>query len=242
MSEIDGSSLGHVPTTGKWEFDEGVTAVFDDMLARSIPEYETMRQACFDVASRFVKEGTDTVDLGCSRGESMQRMVNAFGGKHRHVGLEVSEPMLAACSARFDDQIKRGLVRVFKSDLRGQWPVLHASVVQAVLTLQFTPIEHRLQIVQNVYDSLIPGGAFVVVEKILGATAPLNRLMVERYHQMKRDHGYSQEEIDRKKLSLEGVLVPVTAKWNEDMLRSAGFKQVDCFWRWMNFCAWVAVK
>ncbi|MGH3921557.1 MAG: hypothetical protein ACRDS1_01640 [Pseudonocardiaceae bacterium] len=42
---------------------------------------------------------------------------------------------------------------------------------------------------------------------------------------------YTQEEIDRKRLSLEGVLVPVTAKWNVEMLRAAGFQQVDCFWR-----------
>ena len=53
---------------------------------------------------------------------------------------------------------------------------------------------------------------------------------------------YTQEEIDRKRLSLEGVLVPVTAAWNEDMLRREGFRNVDCFWRWMNFAAWVAVK
>ena len=25
-------------------------------------------------------------------------------------------------------------------------------------------------------------------------------------------------------------------------LRDAGFKEVDCFWRWMNFAAWVAIK
>ena len=43
-------------------------------------------------------------------------------------------------------------------------------------------------------------------------------------------------------MSLEGVLVPVTAKWNEQLLRSAGFAEVDMFWRWMNFAGWVAVK
>jgi hypothetical protein len=29
----------------RWEFDGDVTEVFDDMLARSIPQYEVMRQA-----------------------------------------------------------------------------------------------------------------------------------------------------------------------------------------------------
>jgi len=53
---------------------------------------------------------------------------------------------------------------------------------------------------------------------------------------------YTQEEVDRKRASLEGVLVPVTAPWNEDFLRTVGFWHVDCFWRWMNFAGWVAVR
>jgi tRNA (cmo5U34)-methyltransferase len=36
--------------------------------------------------------------------------------------------------------------------------------------------------------------------------------------------------------------VPVTAGWNEEMLRGAGFQEIDCFWRWLNFAGWVAVK
>jgi len=27
-----------------------------------------------------------------------------------------------------------------------------------------------------------------------------------------------------------------------DALRAGGFRQVDCFWRWMNFAGWVAVR
>ena len=43
-------------------------------------------------------------------------------------------------------------------------------------------------------------------------------------------------------LDLEGVLVPVSAAMNERFLRNAGFAKVECFWRWMNFAAWIAVK
>ena len=49
-------------------------------------------------------------------------------------------------------------------------------------------------------------------------------------------------QIRDKRKSLEGVLVPVTAKWNEDILRQCGFRKVDCFWRCLNFAAWVAIK
>src|SRR5262249_48396189 len=70
----------------------------------------------------------------------------------------------------------------------------------------------------------------------------IDGLMVDLYYRLKRENGYTREEIDRKRFALEGVLVPVTARWNEELLRGAGFRQVDYFWRWMNFAGWIAVK
>ena len=43
-------------------------------------------------------------------------------------------------------------------------------------------------------------------------------------------------------VALEGVLVPQTAAQNEALLDEAGFSQVDCFWRWMNFAGWIAIR
>jgi tRNA (cmo5U34)-methyltransferase len=56
------------------------------------------------------------------------------------------------------------------------------------------------------------------------------------------EKGLTREEIERKRLSLEGVLVPVTARWNEELLKTVGFRQVDCCWHWMNFSGWIALK
>jgi len=92
------------------------------------------------------------------------------------------------------------------------------------------------------YRSERQGGALILVEKVLGATADLDAEMVNIYYSLKADNGYTQEQIERKRLSLEGVLVPVTARWNEELLQMSGFREVDCFWRWMNFAGWIAVK
>jgi tRNA (cmo5U34)-methyltransferase len=236
------SSLGHVPRGQKWEFDDSVTAVFDDMLARSIPQYQVMRNAVTDMGCTFVKHSTDVVDLGCSRGEALAPLVERFGAYNRFLGVEVSPPMLSAARDRFKGLIDAGVVDIRELDLRRAYPPARASLTLSVLTLQFTPIEYRQRIVQNVFDHTLPGGAFILVEKVIGATAAIDDILVRLYLAMKGENGYSREEIERKRLSLEGVLVPVTAKWNEELLRSAGFREIDCFWRWMNFAAWVAVR
>ena len=55
-------------------------------------------------------------------------------------------------------------------------------------------------------------------------------------------NGVGRIQIADKRKSLEGVLVPITAKWNENLLKECGFKQIDCFWRCLNFAGWVAIK
>jgi len=232
---------GYAPE--RWEFDAKVTDAFDDMLRRSIPQYDVMRSVVTDLACAYAKPGSAIVDLGCSRGEALAPIVDRLGAAYHYVGAEISEPMLAACKARFADEIAASTISIQRCDLRTDFPRgISASVVLAVLCLQFVPIEYRQGIVSKAYEALKPGGALIVVEKVLGATSALDARMVELYLLDKRDKGYSQDAIDRKRLSLEGVLVPIAARWNEDLLRSAGFAEVDCVWRWLNFAAWVAVR
>lgn len=235
------SSLGHKPAEGaRWSFDESVTDCFDDMLARSIPDYQEMRRLVTTLGRRYVRPHADVVDLGCSRGESLAPFVEDAVARCC-VGVELSPPMIAAARARFAGRAEPA-VQLVAVDLRHDFPVAVPSLVLSVLTLQFVPIEYRQQLVQRTFDALLPGGAFVVVEKVLGASSALDSLFVDEYLRLKSEHGYSDEEIARKRLALEGVLVPITAEWNEAMFRRAGFAHVDCFWRWCNFGAWLCVK
>lgn len=229
---------------GKWEFGADVADCFDDMLERSIPQYETMREAVTDLGAQFLPE-TDSramMDLGCSIGGSIQTLMDKCGDRHQYIGLEVSAPMLEACRNRFKTSIKRGNVEILRWDITEGLPEAYCHLIQSILTLQFTPIENRLNILQSVYNRLSSGGAFIIVEKVLGDSAELNELLIDEYYDMKRANGYTQDEIERKRLSLRGVLVPVTAEWNVELLKKTGFTQVDCFWRWMNFAGWIAIK
>lgn len=235
------SSIGHVPPE-KWNFDGAVAECFDDMLERSIPQLASMRDAVTRLAKRYAKDGTDIVDLGCSKGDAVEPLLRSLGAQNRYVLCDSSTSMLEACRERFAGWIRPGVMRVLDTDLSTEFPGCRASVVLSVLTLQFVPIEHRQQVVWLAYEKLVQGGAMIVVEKVLGSSASLQRDFVEEYHALKVQAGYSPEEVDRKRLSLSGVLVPVTAAWNEDLLRSTGFRSVDCFFRWMNFAGWVAVK
>lgn len=233
---------------GRWEFDEGVTAAFEDMLERSVPNYADMRRFVTDAAAFFVNYASIkdplVVDLGASRGSALQPIVDKVGARARYLACDVSEPMLAVCRERFSGWIDNKLMRVERHDLREGMPPLikPPSVVLSILTLQFVPIEYRTSLLADIHQQMAHQGALILVEKVMGGTAEADKLINRLYWDLKADNGYTQEAIERKRMSLEGVLVPLTARFNEDMLRSAGFIDPECVWAWGPFRGWLAVK
>lgn len=137
--------------------------------------------------------------------------------------------------------IEAGFVKVVNGSFYEQKMPWNQSLVLSVLSLQFMPTAYRQKIIHEVYSSMNSGGAFILVEKIVG-DGGMDDLMVEMYYRMKRENGYSEEAIMAKRKSLENVLSPLKAGWNVDMMREAGFRKLNMFWRCLNFCAWIAVK
>lgn len=233
----------NVMPNGKWVFDDKVASVFDNMLERSIPEYKSMRDLCFRMGRNFVKQDSTIIDIGCSNGLALVRFVREFGKKAKYKMYDVSSPMLKECYERYEALVDAGRAVVEEKDIRnGIGNDNEADLILSILTLQFTPIEYRQKIISSIYSTLKSGSALILVEKVLGSDYDIDSILVDEYYKIKEENAYTQEQIQAKRKSLEGVLVPITSSWNEDMLYKAGFKSVDCFWRYLNFAGWIAVK
>lgn len=220
-----------------WRFDAEVAEYFSEMLERSIPTYHAMRDLVLRVADPFLDSFSQVLDLGCSTGDTIADVIMV----HPHVsvwGVEVSDAMLEVARARF---AANEHVHIEKMDLREDFPPQQFDVIFAVLTIQFVPIEHRHRLFATIRDHLGVAGAFVLVEKTLGATGYGHRLMTETYRRAKLDAGYTDEEVRRKALSLEGVLTPLPEATTLSMLADAGFRSVEPFWRWGPFAGWVCL-
>lgn len=232
--------MDKVKKNGKWEFDQEVADVFTDMLSRSIPQYSVMRNLTDRVVLQAVKSIKSPIiaDIGCSNGLAVEELVNKLPNAFFELS-DISEPMLEKCREKYEGKTN---VSIKKHDLRKGLYSWGADVVISCLTLQFTPIEYRLQILQSIYESLREDGVFILVEKVIGATANIDNLLVDAYYDIKRENSYSEELIKSKRKSLEGVLVPLTSRFNEELMRTIGFKEIDTYWRCLNFQGWIAKK
>ena len=227
-----------------FRFGREVVDVFDDMVSRSVPGYREIQRITGELAADFARAGTNVYDLGCSTGTTFLAVAPFLPAEFdvQFVGLDASCEMLAEAEAKLAAEGFPFPHVLRQVDLGAPLAITNASVVTMVLTLQFIRPLHRDALLKSIYDGLGDNGALILVEKVLGESSAYNRLFIKHYYEYKRRMGYSELEISQKREALENVLVPYRLEEDKDLLRRAGFREIDVFYKWYNFCGIVAMK
>ena len=240
MVQIDRLFSEQNPKVGGFSFDENVARVFDDMICRSIPLYADVQRLVPVLASQLPHETITVVDLGCSTGTSLIHLAQSLDSRPlRLVGIDNSQSMLDRCHEKIQALGLEHQVETFHGDIR-DFDFGEASIVLMNYTLQFVDVADRPGLLTRIRESLKPGGMLVVSEKVTHQNSAMDDALVELYFEFKRRNGYSDLEISRKRDALENVLVPLTVDQNQQMLRDAGFSQVEVILKWFNFATLLA--
>jgi tRNA (cmo5U34)-methyltransferase len=225
-----------------FKFNKSVVSVFDDMVSRSVPFYGEMQRMVAELAADFVQDHTDVYDLGCSTGTTLIGLNSLVKDSIKFVGLDESMEMLDKCHKKL---VEAGFTRPFElrvADLQKNPEISNASVVVMCLTLQFIRPIYREKLLKQIYDGLVPGGAFILIEKVLAEDSLYNRGFIKYYYDYKRRNQYSELEISQKREALENVLIPYKLSENVLLLREAGFQHTETFFKWYNFSGVIAQK
>ncbi|MEO5999438.1 MAG: carboxy-S-adenosyl-L-methionine synthase CmoA [Chitinophagaceae bacterium] len=225
-----------------FKFSSKVARVFDDMVNRSVPFYDEIQRMVAEISADHYIDGTNIYDLGCSTGTTMILMDQTIPSHIRFVGVDDSVEMLSKCDNKLQEA---GFTRPYDlqvADLNSTVSIENASVVLLCLTLQFVRPIYREKLLKSIYDGIAPGGALIVVEKILAEDSLFNRDFIKYYYDMKRRHHYSEMEISQKREALENVLIPYKLSENILMLKEARFDQCEVFFKWYNFSGIIAKK
>jgi tRNA (cmo5U34)-methyltransferase len=225
-----------------FKFSSKVAGVFDDMVVRSVPYYEEMQRMMGEIAADHYKDNTNIYDLGCSTGTTLICMNESIPEHIRFVGIDDSPDMLNKCREKLVEAEFTRPYDLQVADLNQAVRIDNASVVVLCLTLQFVRPINREKLLKQIFDGLIPGGALIVVEKILAEDSTFNRDFIKYYYDLKRRNNYSELEISQKREALENVLIPYKLSENITLLRNAGFAHCEVFFKWYNFSGFIAKK
>ncbi len=226
-------------------FDDKVAAVFDDMLNRSVPFYAEQQKLITDIAKRFWIPGTPVVDLGCSLGTTLLHIANELKDVEQFIGYDNSQPMIDKALANINHAGESGRIELCMADLNASLDdvdIKNASVVTICWTLQFIRPLQRDRLIKKIYETMADGGVLIITEKVLTNDTSMNRFFIDFYYDYKRRNGYSEEEINKKRESLENVLIPYRFDENFELFRRNGFQIVETFFQWYNFAGFLCVK
>ncbi len=231
----------HTDIKNDFCFNEQVAEVFDDMVHRSIPLYETVIDAIARILDRHDSQHLTVYDLGCSTGTTLLELSKKLQHRQlRLIGIDNAGFMLEKARKKAAMFCKTDHLN-FREDDISSCPLIDADAILCNYTLQFIRPPVRRMLVERFYHALPPGGLLIVCEKVL-APDVFHRSFIDIYHDFKREQGYSELEIAAKREALENVLVPFTVDENISLFQEAGFSQVDIFCKWFNFASFVALK
>ena len=128
-----------------------------------------------------------------------------------------------------------------RKDLRALNHFGKSSLILSIFTLQFLPYEDRASILENIYESLVEGGAFIWAEKVHEEEGELERVINGAHYDFKRK-AFTAEQILDKERDLRPIMKVNSSMRNQVLAQNAGFTVGTMFWKFFNFEAWLYIK
>lgn len=226
----------------KFEFNDRVADVFDDMLDRSVPHYREVIDMSAEILQRGLQPGDTVYDLGCSTGTTLIALARKIASANiRFIGWDNSRAMIDKAVRKAEmfsmaDRIEFAEQDILRARLSG------AGSIILNYTLQFIRPELRAGFLRNIYEGLRHGGVLILSEKVVCRDPDLDEQFLESYYGFKKRRGYSELEIANKRDALENILIPWTIEENHELLVRTGFSRVTTFFQWFNFVSFAAFK
>jgi len=222
----------------QFEFDKEVANVFDDMIDRSVPFYKENLNLSINVIKNYLQKEDKILDLGSSTGTFLINLAK-LNLNLKLVGIDNSTAMIE----RAKNKAKAFGVNIDfkeKNFMEDEFGI--NKLITANYTIQFIRPIKREKLIKKIYDSLEDNGIFLMSEKLISEDKKLNKLLIDEYYDYKKQKGYSEYEISKKREALENVLIPYSETENREMLKNAGFKHIETIFRWCNFSTFLAFK
>lgn len=210
------------------KFDFNTITDFDVHIDKSVPNYSFLTNAIKSISDYFATDKGVIYDIGCSTGKLLKSLPYSC----RKVGYDNSNLL---------PMEKTGNVSFVYKDITTGMDLRNAQIIYSIFTLQFIEPNNRLRILQEIYDQLNVGGAFILCEKVYQEDGKLQEILTFSHYDYKSQF-FSFDEIFLKEKDLRYIMKPKTLKENLDDLESVGFKTKATFFQSFNFVGILATK
>lgn len=222
---------------GAWTFGGNTPKTFNEHVRKSVPYYQEGHDLTLALSNYFVQPSSACYEVGSSTG-TLTRKLAARYPRTDWIGLDMAGEMVDEARRSSEDYENLSFVHTGAADFDFQ----PTDFIVSYYTMQFIRPRERQYFVDQIYNALNWGGAFVVFEKVRAPDARFQDMMNGLYIDYKLEQGYSASEILGKTKSLKGVLDPFSTQGNLDLFKRAGFVDVMAVFKYVCFEGFLCVK
>jgi tRNA (cmo5U34)-methyltransferase len=227
-------------TLSNWSFEGPVVKKFDTHINKSIPLYKETHNLFVNLSDFFLQNNSKIIDLGCSTGTFLRQVYSRHKKnkkKLQYIGIDSVPEMIKAAKSKIDSKKIKFFCKNFLT-----LNLKKSCIISSMYTIQFISPALRQKLINKIYTSLNWGGAFFFVEKVRSKDARFQDYLTQTYLEYKLQNGHTPYEIINKSKSLKGVMEPFSSKGNIDMLKRAGFKDIETVFKYGCFEGFLAIK
>jgi tRNA (cmo5U34)-methyltransferase len=203
---------------------------YDQLILKLIPQYREQNALLLDLIPFEPTAPLKVLDLGCGTGVLSYLILERFA--HAHVrAFDLANAMLEACKTnvaeRFGDRATFQLGNFADDDFGTDYDLIVSG-----LAIHHLDDASKQTLFQRLFGALKPGGVFLDRDLVTGSTPALTQQYNQLWQTFIAANGedaaywFSQSQSEDLPASVEQQL-----QW----LHTAGFGEIGCHWRYLNF-------
>lgn len=217
---------------------------FDTHIENSIRGYSNLIDDVISISDYFIEDNTKMIDIGCSTGLMLKTIINNRNyvkSNVEFIGIEMEKDFYGNYT---QDELTHKNLKYFRDDVnKYDFKNHEASYITSIFSLQFISLQYRQNIINNIFNSLIHGGAFIFSEKVISKSSKIHEIRTFTHYDYKRKF-FDSTDILLKEHELRRMMKPTTNEELIQMCINSGFKlnNIDTFWQNHSFKGYIAIK
>jgi tRNA (cmo5U34)-methyltransferase len=205
--------------------------LFDKFFFKVAPHYEKMMSALIDALPFKKQDRLKVLDLGCGTGNLSKKIISAYPNA-MITCVDMAENMLKMARAKLKDNnnIKFWLGDIRDFDYSEKYDAIVASLV-----LHHVERRDKLRFYRKIQNALSKKGIFLCMDIFLSSNMHLQKLHMDKWKEFMRRNALPIKKINDMIRRHHREDRPVVFEDELNIMRKAGFKQVEVIMKQYNF-------
>ncbi len=219
-------------------FDEASTP-YDQIYARVILRYREIHEVMLYFLTSLGRDFIDIVELGVGNGELTAEVLRRFPEAGVEA-IDLSTKMLEADGQKLLPY--RDRVNLIHSDFGTYEFMREYDLAISSMAMHHLPDKDKLKLMKSIHRSLKEEGVFLFGDLIQSPSSYLDKKFFRIWKNYLRFNGLSKDEIETRVKGHLNNDLPATLPEVLHWMKEAGFRDVDCLWKYFNHAVVVGIK